>query len=859
MASIGGTVMSTRFFSRRIGLALVSRFADRRFAFAFAVVSVLGAKFFHVYAHLDALPAADLFQYGPSFFAQDTIFLLALRILLDAQLYVTTRWVRLLAKTLASFLVGFVALLASVSISFFLVAGLELHWRNVSTAGDSSAWGMLLTGLVSFIVVLTAMVFFSSIIQGICYLLAGMALDIVKWPLSFLPGKHTSSLETYDTEYKHLPQQDADMAVEQGLASEASSDFGAASSEPPPLPSKKAMVFLYVSVAFVLFVQLVTTILRPSQSSFVFMSWTLPLIPFVDFTHSSPSLSRLLPAAGAEGADNGLDNRTAIGVPPSFSWLPVDRPLPGFDDWYGPNKTHYLASQDPLKISNLEEQLLPALRGQLADVKIRHVVLVKLEATRKDVFPIKKDDFIWNRLAGSYKDKVMPQSAYDRVATLTQNARYLTGDYDDGFEHKEIKRRGGLNFNNAHTSSTYTLKSLTGTICGLTPLVADFNHEITNHVYQPCLPHIFEAFNALPHNGTPKHAATGDDDFTSFKWKTSFMQSVTNTFDKQSSLMPVLGFPRENIITKEYLKSLAAKFGPSNYTDINYFGLPEIALEDYIRDAFASAKSNKERVFLTHLTSTTHHDFGLPKGEEYVALTEDKDLNDLSRYVNVVGYVDRWLGKILEILDSEGVADETLLVFLGDHGLSIAEQGSVSTYANGNIGNFHVPLVVSHPKLPHINVEDPVVSLQVLPTILDLLAETGSLSETEASAAHDLIRNYEGQSLIRPMRQTSGHKPGGNWQFSLINPGGAMLSLRDGRQPNWRLIVPIVDNVEWRFTDLTNNAHETKTTKSFDLESLQKTVLKKHGPEAAQWVGEAATVAWWTVDENTRRWRYKQD
>ncbi|KAM4055847.1 sulfatase domain-containing protein [Hirsutella rhossiliensis] len=852
MASLGGTLLSTRFFTRRIVLALVSRFADRRFAFAFAAVSVLAAKLVHVYAHLDAIPAPDLIQWGSSFFAQDTLFLVALRLLLDAQLHVSARWLRLAAKALASVLVGFVALTATISISFFFVAGLELHWRNIGTAGDSSAWRMLLTGLVSFVVVLASMVVLAGVVQGLCYLLAGMALDILKWPLSLLPIRRSSA--SYDTEYKHLPQQDADGAAEQAFAVDDSPDVGAP--DAPPLPSKKVMLILYLTVGLVLLVQLVTSVFRPSESSFVFMSWTLPLLPFVDFTHSSPSLARLLATPGSESASVDWDNRTALAEPPSFPWLPMDRPLPGFEDWYGHDTKHYSGDKDPLRISNLDDQLLPALRDTLRDIDIRHVVLIKLEATRKDVFPIKKDGLIWEKLSNSFKSKSLPADAQKRFATLTTTANFLTGDYDDGFEHKDRPRRGGLNFNNAHTSSTYTLKSLTGTICGLTPLIADFNLELSNHIYQPCLPHIFEAFNALAHNDSTKAAA--QDDFTTFKWKSSFMQSVTNTFDKQGALMPTMGFSKDRIITKEYLKSDSAKFGASNHTDINYFGLPEIALEEYIRDEFASAKKNNERVFLTHLTSTTHHDFGLPKGEQYVSLTDEKDLEDLSRYTNVVGYVDRWLGRVLNILESEGAANNTLVVFLGDHGLSIAEQGSVSTYANGNIGNFHVPLVISHPKLPHIDVNDAVISVQVLPTILDLLLASGSLSQSESQAARDLVRNYEGQSLIRPARLFPDDKAQGSWQFSLINPGGAMLAVRDARRPDWRLIVPIVDNTEWRFTDLALDPHETNTTVSFDFNTLYKKLVRGHSIEAAKWASEAAVVTSWLVEENTRRWRYKQ-
>ncbi|PHH86326.1 hypothetical protein CDD83_10412 [Cordyceps sp. RAO-2017] len=864
MYSLTSPVSSARFFSRRLGLAAVSRFGDRRFAYAVAAAAVLAAKFLHVYAHLEALPEYYLTRWGPSFFTQDTVFLLGLRLIMDVRPSITKGWLRAVTKLVVSTLVAFVTLLATISISFFMVAGLELHWRNIGTAGDSSAWRMLLTGLVSFAVVLVGIILIASVLQNLCYLIAGIALDIVRWPVSALLSALPVRISTtsHHPEYRHVPQQDADVAVEHGLKSaEDCPDIDVSEALPMPMPSKMVMVVLYIGVCLGLVAQLATGLLRPSDASLVFMSWTVALLPFVDFSHSSPSLDRILSAPSAEADASAASwqrqNRTALAEPPSFRWLPNETKLAGFEDWYGPDQKHYSAADDPLKISNLDDAVLSGLDGSLDDIKIRHVVLIKLEATRKDVFPIKKGGFIWERLAGSFKHEPMPVEAQERLATLTATANFLTGDYDDGFKHPERPRRGGINFNNGHSTSTYTLKSLVGTLCGLTPLIADFNLEVNHHVYQPCLPHVFGALNQLRHSGD----GSSSDDFTTFQWKPTFLQSVTSSFDKQTGLMGKLGFLADDFITKESLRIGSPKFDRVTVPDINYFGMPETTLENHIRDAFSSAQQNKERVFLTHLTSTTHHAFGLPEGEKYVPLNDEKDLDDLSHYVNAVGFVDRWLGRVLDILDAEGVVNETLVVVVGDHGLSIAEQGSVSTYANGNIGNFHVPFVISHPGMPPIDVNDTVNSIQVLPTILDLLAETGSLSAAGTEAARDLARNYEGQSLIRPQRNSSGPKARqvGNWQFTLINPGGSMISVRDARRPTWRLVVPIVENTEWRFTDTKSNPQEAIALVSFDFKSFLRSIQDRHSTKASSWAEEAAFVTRWLVEENARRWHYKQN
>ncbi|KAK1244284.1 hypothetical protein MKX08_002422 [Trichoderma sp. CBMAI-0020] len=644
--------------------------------------------------------------------------------------------------------------------------------------------------------------------------------------------------------YKHLPQQDVEYIEDVYKHGELEDQR----LENDIMQPTKCTSYLRLFVGFVLAAQAICTIARPTDHSLIFMSWTLPLMPFVDVMFSTPSLAGFLAMSG--NANDALYNTTALSEPIPWAWLPNNTSLQGFQDWYETDKEHYSASNDPLKLSNLDEDLLLPLRANLDDVPIRHILLLKLESTRKDVFPIKKNGYIWNRLAQSFQNSSLPAEAQERLSSLTSTAKYLTGDFGDGFGEKAGTPRGGINANNAFTTSTYTLKSLVGTHCGISPLAADFNVETDHHIYQPCLPHIFEALNQLNHS----RDEVSDEHFTSYKWKTAFMQSVTLRYDKQDQLMPKIGFT--DPLGWWELKDEAARLGPVDLPDINYYGMPEQAVEDYLRDTFASAKKNNERVFLSHLTSSTHHDFGLPEDEKYVPLAGDPDLDDLSHYLNTVGYVDRWLDRILQILDEEGVADETLLVAVGDHGLSIAERGTITPYSNPHVANYHVPLVLSHPKLPSIDVDDPVSSIQILPTILDLLLETKSLSKSEAEAVRDMIQNYEGQSLIRPMQNFSETNGQGGWQHTVMNPGGSTIAVRDARRPNWRLIVPVFGNYEWRFTDLETDLHEDTPLVSYDYRAILRIVEEAFGAEAATWVEEAATVTRWWTDENYKRWRY---
>jgi phosphoglycerol transferase MdoB-like AlkP superfamily enzyme len=89
-----------------------------------------------------------------------------------------------------------------------------------------------------------------------------------------------------------------------------------------------------------------------------------------------------------------------------------------------------------------------------------------------------------------------------------------------------------------------------------------------------------------------------------------------------------------------------------------------------MEDAIDDAIKNNERLFLSHFTSTTHHPWALPKGVQSEQYFSDESLigkhEDMNSYLNSVRYVDAWLGDMLGLLDKKGIANETLVVFVGD-------------------------------------------------------------------------------------------------------------------------------------------------------------------------------------------------
>ena len=177
----------------------------------------------------------------------------------------------------------------------------------------------------------------------------------------------------------------------------------------------------------------------------------------------------------------------------------------------------------------------------------------------------------------------------------------------------------------------------------------------------------------------------------------------------------------------------------------------------------------------------------------------------------------------------------------------------MTPYDNPHVFNFHVPLVFSHPRLPPIKIDGRVTSIQILPTILDLLVQSSSLSEEATHAITDLLPLYEGQSMIRELVPEKGGKL--DWQFTVMNTGATWLALRSASKP-YRLVIPLVPDVEWRFSDVDRDPLELHTAQSFNLLPLLEQVGKLHSDDAVEWIKEAAHVAQWWVAENWRRYEY---
>lgn len=524
----------------------------------------------------------------------------------------------------------------------------------------------------------------------------------------------------------------------------------------------------------------------------------------------------------------------------------------------------YSPVTDPLRITNLDDDILGPLEEILKDgsVKIKHVMFILMESMREELFPIQQGSDIHKFILETHENETRKEISNSHLAELTPNAERITGksgNFHDAegrpYEKPESKWDdktkpgfGGINVVGGFTPSSVSTKSLAALHCGAWPLPVDKFEEADLESYQPCMPQILDLFNQH------KDGNHTGDDFLQQEWAPAFFQATTDHYDRQNRFDEKIGF--EHIITKT---ALSGKRLGGPIKEINYFGYPETALKPYLEEYINQTLSENKRMFLSHFTSTTHHPWALPNDFEatrYMSLRDGHWHNDMNNYLNTVRFVDTWLGEMMQMLNDYGIENETLVVFVGDHGQAFKEDTKKSgTYENGHVSNFRVPITLRHPQLPRVQYEANATSISLLPTVLDLLINTKSLNEQDLSIASDIIHDYEGQSLIRPYKTNEDGRRA--WNFGLVNSGGGMLTITSADAP-WRLVIPLGLDVSYTFTDLKNDPLELNPTSDWSLDALLQKLESTFGAEAAVWAKEAEAVSKWWILERKKLWGYNK-
>lgn len=113
----------------------------------------------------------------------------------------------------------------------------------------------------------------------------------------------------------------------------------------------------------------------------------------------------------------------------------------------------------------------------------------------------------------------------------------------------------------------------------------------------------------------------------------------------------------------------------------------------------------------------------LKTGEEYWKRRGDAHSSQIaSEYRGAIQTDTEWFHSRLQLLEERGLKDDTLVIYVSDHGELLGEGGMVEHTPPINARHAYVPTVFIHPDIPAGRVTDPVIRhVDLLPTIRSIL------------------------------------------------------------------------------------------------------------------------------------------
>lgn len=147
-------------------------------------------------------------------------------------------------------------------------------------------------------------------------------------------------------------------------------------------------------------------------------------------------------------------------------------------------------------------------------------------------------------------------------------------------------------------------------------------------------------------------------------------------------------------------------------------------------------------------------------------------------YFANISYIDERIGELLAILEICRMAENTVVLFVSDHGDMLGERG-LWFKMNFFEGSARVPLMIAAPDLPARRIDHPVSTLDVLPT----LAELAGLDLSSVMPWTD------GESLV-PLAQGRGTRSPVPMEYAAEGSEAPLVALRDGP---WKLVLCDLD------------------------------------------------------------------
>lgn len=278
----------------------------------------------------------------------------------------------------------------------------------------------------------------------------------------------------------------------------------------------------------------------------------------------------------------------------------------------------------------------------------------------------------------------------------------------------------GIIFENAYTTSTKTEPSITAIMSGKYPIslgLISYGKWINNKQLRNLKKTVFLAEILKSHGWetaavawTPNWCKRGFNYYSGKLIKNVNLQKIYHDSLFLLKFLRLLDIISIKLTRRDFFVRFC-------YSFLNSFPVPYDPADVVSDKALEYLKEEcKGKLFLYIHFRDPHFPHVRPKSlKSYIFDSLEK------KYDAEISFMDRQIGRLIDFLEKEKLNEETLIVFTADHGenlwrhnITLAHRGLYNTVVK-------VPLIMKHESLPVKKINEIVQTIDIFPTLLDLL------------------------------------------------------------------------------------------------------------------------------------------
>lgn len=282
-------------------------------------------------------------------------------------------------------------------------------------------------------------------------------------------------------------------------------------------------------------------------------------------------------------------------------------------------------------------------------------------------------------------------------------------------------------------------------------ITPNINKLLNNSIY---FPNIFEQVNEGTSSDSDLMVNTS---MLPLRQGSTFFRNPATTYNSMPNILEKDGYSTIAIHPDKgsfwnYAQGLTG-IGFDKFVDYYSFNHDEVigmGISDgsYFKQVAPMLKEMKQPFYAFTVTLTSHGPFDLPKDYRELKLSPDLDNNVLGGYFQSVHYTDAQIGMFIDLLEKEGLLENTVVAIEGDHtGPHKYYNSNIESLSNPESwwldnGNHTVPLVVYNPSVK-TPVKDDVYGgqIDIMPTLLYLLGVNNDVYQNTALGRNLLNTN----------------------------------------------------------------------------------------------------------------------